>query len=226
MNALKPEMIRGLIGAVCVGIFATYAFVYSGDAMASRNLPAVPVLQALPTASDFAIAEHHTVKKTRSDRSVDTCMRGQILGGTEIHIAMSFAPVESPATQKNPGMARAHVDTDAGIAKAVVLESKDPTVWTVTGQPSAIVLLGEAVIGSYPEGTRIFAPRFASGCENKRWIHLPENWNFPANRTVLDSLMDDLNSRFSRRAALVSARMFNRPHASWHAQRGNALISF
>jgi len=205
MKKQKPEIARALLGLACSGVFAVYAFIFSGDAMASR--PAEPVLTpiAMPTALDFIVSERRLEKTTRNNRFAATCMRGQILGGSEIHIAMNFAPVDRPATKENPGLARAYAEKINGTEKVLVLESKNPTVWDVTGKPSA---------------------RFASGCAKKRWVNLPRNWNLPAQQTFMDSLADNLSNRFSRRAEAVSTRMFNRPYASWSVQRGETLMSF
>ena len=226
MKARKPQIMRGLIGLACTGLFSAYAFSYSIDAMASRSAVPVPVQISMPSSTDFAVSERRLAKTTRSNPHADTCMRGQFMGGTEVHIAMNFAPLDRPATKQNPGLARAHAAKANGPDKVLVLESKDPTVWRVTGKPSAIILLGEAVIGQHPEGTRIFAPRFASGCQKKPWIHLPRDWNFPTEQTLMDSLADDISNRFSKRAKTVSSKMFNRPFATWRVQRGATVMKF
>ena len=194
--------------------------------MASRTVAPGPAPVIMPTSSDFFVSERRLAKTTRNDRYAETCMRGQILGGTEIHLAMNFPPVARPATEENPGWARAHANTANGVEKVLVLESKDPTVWDVTGKPSAVILLGQAVIRDVPEGVRIFAPRFASGCKNNRWIKLPKSWTLPAQQSFMDSLADNLNSRFARRAKTVSTKMFNRPYASWRVQRGATVMTF
>ena len=180
----------------------------------------------MPTSIGFSTSERRLARATRNGRFAGNCMRGQILGGTEIHIAMNFAPVDRPATKQNPGLARAHAQNTKGRDKVLVLESKDPTVWEVTGKPEAIILFGEAVLGDYPEGTRVFAPRFASGCRDKSWVQLPKSWNLPAQQTIMDSIADDLNSRFSRRAKAISTEMFNRPYTSWRVQRGESVMIF
>lgn len=225
MKSLSSEFFGGLIGVLCVGVFATYAFVYSGNAEASRAAD-VPVVQAMPSATEFVVAERRLLKATRDSRFAKSCVRGQILGGTEVHIGMNFVPLDRPATAKRPGLARAHAEKANGPAKALVLESKDPTVWTVTGAPSAIILLGQAVISDYPEGTPIFAPRFAKGCEGARWADLPKNWDLPLNQNVMDSMVDNLEGRFGRRAALLAEKMFDRPVTSWSAQRGELTMRF
>lgn len=222
----SSQILGGLLGFVCVAIFSVYAFIFSGDAMASRNLAPAPVQVVMPTAQELAALERRLAKATRTNRAAKTCMRGQVLGGTEIHIAMNFAPLDRPATKQNPGLARAHAHSVNGTRKVLVLESKDPTVWEVSGQPSAIVLLGKAVIGDHPKGTPIFAPRYASGCQNKSWAKLPKGWDLPVHQSVLDSLMDNLSSRFTRRAETVSAQMFNRPYASWRVARGEDVMTF
>lgn len=224
MKARKPEILRGLIGLACTGIFSAYAFSFSSDAMASRE--AAPVVVQMPTSAEFATSERLLAKSMYNDPHADNCLRGQIVGGAEIHIAMNFPPVDRPATKQNPGLARAHAEADNSKDKVLVLESKDPTVWNVTGKPNAIILLGRAVIGDAPEGVRIFAPRFASGCRDERWVHLPKNWSFPAHQNVMDSLMDDLSSRFSKRASTVSAAMFKRPFATWRVKRGEGVMTF
>jgi len=224
MKARKPEATRGLIGVACSALFAIYAFNYSGDAMASRAPAAVPV--SMPTSAEFSAAERRLAKTTRKDTHADSCLRGQLVGGAEVHVAMNFAPLDRPATEQRPGLARVHAKTVNGADKALVLESKDPTVWQVTGETNTIILMGNAVLGSYPEGARVFAPRFASGCQKMRWVKLPNSWSFPANRTVMDSLMDDLGSRFSKRAATISTEMFNRPDTSWRVRRGSGMMTF
>lgn len=225
MKSLGSEFFGGLVGALCVGVFAAYAFVYSGNAEASRSAE-MPVVQYMPSSTDFAVAERRLIKASRDSRFAKSCVRGQILGGTEVHIGMNFAPLDRPATTQNPGLARAHAQQTEGKAKALVLESKDPTVWSVTGAPSAIILMGEAVVGDYPKGTPIFAPRFAAGCEDNRWVDLPNNWSFPASQNVMDSMVDNLKNRFGRRATKVSEAMFSRPANSWRVQRGELVMRF
>jgi len=154
----KPSMLPGFIGFACVAVFSVYAFVFSDDAMASRTIAPVAAQISMPTAHELTVLERRLKKTTHNSPSAETCMRGQILGGTEIHFAMNFAPQGRPATRQNPGLARAHAEKASDTEKVLVLESKDPTVWEVTGKPSAIVLLGKAVISDYPEGTRVFAP--------------------------------------------------------------------
>lgn len=220
MTARKPQILRGFIGLACVGIFSAYAFSFSGDALASRNPAPVPVQINMPTSMEFASSQRRLAKTTRSDPRADTCFRGQIMGGSEIHIAMNFAPLDRPATKQNPGLARVHATNTNGTDKVLVLESKDPTVWEVTGEPSAIILLGEAVMRNDPEGARIFAPRFASGCNGQSWVHLPKNWTLPSDQTLLESIADNVSSRFSKRAKVISTKMFNRPFSTWRVQRG------
>jgi len=229
MKKRKPEVLRGLIGVACTGVFAVYAFVFSGDAMASRTAASVkPVVpqSTMPTGTDHTLFEHHLAKATRDDTHAETCMRRQILGGTEIYMATSFPPLDRPATEENPGMARAHIKKVNGKDKVLVIESSDPTVWKVTGTPSAIIVLGKAVLGEYPQSARIFAPRFASGCRNQDWVATPKNWNFPPQQAMMDSLVGSLRSRFFKRASAVSTKMFNRPVTSWRVQRGGTTIMF
>lgn len=226
MKTQKSQVIRGLLGLACTAAFAVYAFAFSGDAQASRSAAPQPVSIQMPTALDHMSFERRLAKVTRNDRSAKTCFRGQVMGGSEVHMAMNFAPTNRPATKQNPGLARAHVEPSGGSDKVLVVESREPTVWDVTGSPSTIVVLGKAVLGSHPEGTRVFAPRFASGCQDKSWITAPRKLEFPAQQNLMDSLMEDAKRRFVRRATEVSTRMFNRPYTSWHAQRGEGIVTF
>ena len=227
MRPRRPEYFRGIIGAICVGIFAAYAFTYSGNAEAHRNDTAVPVVkQHQPTARDLMIFERQLRKATRDSKFAKTCVRGQVIGGTEVHVAMNFPPLDRPATSEAPGYARANVEKTDGVPKVLVLESKDPTLWSVTGSPAAIILLGQSVVADFKEGTPIFAPRFAEACENDGWAHPPKNWEFHQEQNMLGSLVDDMNRRFDSRAQFVAKRLFNSGAASWRVQRGATVMEF
>jgi hypothetical protein len=214
------------MGAICVGIFATYAFTYSGDAEAHRSEASVPVAQHQPTARDLVIFERQLRKATRDSKFAKTCVRGQVIGGTEVHVAMNFPPLDRPASAEAPAYARANVEKTRGAPKALVLESKEPTLWSVTGSPSAIILLGESVIADFPEGTPIFAPRFAEECNDDGWAHPPKKWEFHEAQNMLGSLVDDMNRRFDSRAQIVANRLFNADAASWRVQRGATVMEF
>ena len=226
MRSLRPEMLRGILGAVCVGIFAAYAFTYSGNAEASRGSEDVVPVKVTPTARDLVVFDRKLKKATRDSQFAANCARGQILGGSEIHVAMNFPPVGEPATFDQPGYARAHAEDSGKAPKVLVLEAKDPTVWSVTGKPSAIFLMGQSVVADFPEGTPIFAPRYAPDCRKARWLDLPRNWTFPMGQNAMSSLVDNLAGRFHGRAKLVSEGLFNRPATSWIVQRGDVLMPF
>lgn len=225
MPALRPEMLRGILGALCVCVFAAYAFTFS-NAQPSRAVPRIEVEKPMPTARDLSVFSRQLRRASRESRFAGACARGQILGGSEIHFAMNFPPVGETATRDNPRYARAHADGSDNARKVLVLESKDPTLWTVTGEPAAIFLMGAAVVADFPEGTPVFAPRYAAACQNARWLKLPRNWTFPMDQNVMNSLVDNLAGRFESRAQYVSENLFNRPAASWIVQRGDVLMSF
>lgn len=226
MQPLRPEMLRGMVGAVCVAVFAIQAFTFSADADTNRNAPMIEAATQMPTARDLAVFERRVRKATRDDDFADSCERVPAMGGTEIHVAMNFPPIDRPATADAPGIARAHVEKVGGAPKALVLESKYPTLWSVTGSPSIIVLLGEAVVADFPEGTQVIAPRFAEGCGEAKWSHPPAGWAFPANQTVMSSLVDNLEGRFDNRAQRVAERLFSRPATSWTVRRGDTVMEF
>lgn len=226
MRALRPEMMRGLVGAVCVAVFAFQAFTFSADAEPTRSAPAATAAKAMPTARDFTVFERRLRKATRDSRFAQTCGTVPALGGTEIHVAMSFPPLETDATYERPGFAQAHAEKETGVPKALVLESKYPTLWSVTGEPSVVVLLGKAVIAEVPEGATVIAPRFADECGEAKWSHPPKGWAFPPNQNVMDSLVDHLGRRFDSRAQKMAERLFDRPATSWIVRRGDTVMTF
>lgn len=226
MRALRPEMLRGILGAICVGFFAVYAFTHAGNAEASRAVEQAEAGPLKPTARDLAVFDRRLRKISRDSHFAATCARGQVLGGSEIHFAMNFPTAGQPATADHPAYARAHVSSTAQAPKVLVLEAKYPTLWSVTGAPSAIFVLGESVVADFPEGTPVFAPRYAEGCKTATWLTLPRNWTFPIHQNAINSLVDNVEVRFRDRANGVAKRLFNRPAASWIVQRGDELMTF
>lgn len=226
MRKRRSHPIRAAFGVACVMVFAVYGFTFSGEAAIERQ--AVPMETALPmpTARDLVFFERRLRKASRESQFAKTCGRGQVMGSTEVHVAMHFPPYGRPATTEQPGFARAHIDKATGTPKALVLDSKYPTLWSVTGGPEVIVLLGEAVIADYPEGATIFAPRFSEACGQTAWTHPPRNWTFSEDQSAVSSLVEDMKGRFDNRAEFVAKRLFDRPAASWMALRGAEVMAF
>jgi len=225
LRKVKSEMRRGLFGAFCVGVFATYAFTSSGNTESPRAVPTIQTSKIKPTARDLIVFDRRLRKATRDSRYAAKCAQGQFLGGTEIHVAMNFPKVGQRVTDEQPSFAQARIEKLSGTPKVLVLEAKDPTLWSVTGAPSAIFLLGESVIADFPEGVPVFAPRYAESCRRIA-PKLPQNWTFPVDQKVIESLADDLGARFDQRAQTVSNRLFNRRATNWKVQRGDTIMSF
>jgi len=226
----ESQIIRTLIGASCVIAFSFHAFSYTGSTadkaseLTATAASAAPAYR-MPTARDYAFFERRLRKASNEGRFAESCAHGQAVGNTTVYVAMQFPALNHRATKETPGFARAHVDRTDGTPKALVLDSHRPTLWNITGSPSVIVLLGEAVVAEYPKTAKIFAPRMASHCRSG-WERHPSTWSAPTQESHLSSLVGDIKNKYDKRAKMLSRRLFEKPFTGWEVRRGDSTFKF
>ena len=222
---LTAQEIRIAVSVACVMAFAGYGFGLFGSAEAHR-----PVAEAnaapMPTSRDLVYFDGRLEKVSRSGKYAETCGRGQASGNTEVHIAMQFPQTGTVASSDAPGVARAHVDAGDN-PKALILDSQNPTLWTVTGEPAAIILTGAATVAEFPAGVPVFAPRFVEECSDAGWIYTPRGWAPPTGQTPVQAWIgEDIKGAYTSRATTIANGAFRRDFTSWSVKSGDAPFVF
>ncbi len=226
MRQVISKAVRGLIGVACVALCAGFVFFITDDVEAAWDKPGITAQPTMPTARDLTVFERRLHRASETSPLADTCAMGSLLGGSEIHVATKVPGQGHMATRTYPDFARADVERVPGEPKALILESLKPTLWKVTGSPSVIIVLGEAVVAEYPTGVPIFAPKFVEGCAAARWVPTPKTLKSSLRSTFISSLIADPHSQFANRAKQVSQGLFGRDVTSWAAQSTDALMQF
>lgn len=219
-------VIRGLIGFGCVALCAGYVFLVSDKVEAARDSSNIEPRTTVLTGHDLTVFERRLHRASMNSPLANTCAKGSLLGGTEIHVATKVSPIGQSVTRNYPDFAEVNVEREAGTPKALVLESLKPTLWKVTGKPSVIILLGEAVVAEFPEGVPVFAPKFVEECADARWVATPDSLEKSLRRDLLAKLVADPHSQFANRAKQVSQGLFGQNFTSWAAQQTDRVIQF
>lgn len=229
MKTQRPEIVRTTIAAACVLALSVYAFGFAGSAEAMRTVDEATesAVKAAyrPTSRDFAYHETRMRKISNAGKLAETCGQGQLLGGTSIHVAMQFPKKGTTPSSRKPDVAVAHVEPGRD-PKALILDSEEPTLWVVTGDPAMIVLAGNAVLADAPEDTPFFAPRFAENCAPARWVTQRTRPAAPKKQDMLQSILGDVRGAYDRYAAIVTKGVFKQDFESWKAQRGAGPFHF